>query len=47
MHRPLFSLARILYRGVPFRSVRQLGYSLYASLVLNRVVLEDVDGAQY
>ena len=47
MHRPLFRLARVLYRATPIRPLRQLGFSVYARLVRSRVVLADVDGAQY
>lgn len=47
MQRPLFRLARVLYRATPIRPLRRLGFSAYARLVRHRVVLADVDGAQY
>jgi FkbM family methyltransferase len=45
--RPLFRLARVIYRATPFRPLRQAGFSVYTRLVRNRVVQADVDGAQY
>src|SRR5882672_7252023 len=47
MDRPLFRLALLIYRATPFRPIRQMGFSVYARLVRNRVVRGDVDGAQY
>lgn len=47
MHRPLLRLARVLYRATPIRPLRQFGFSVYARLVRNRVVLAEVDGAEY
>ena len=47
MHRPLFQLARVVYRAIPFRSVRQAGFAAYARAVRSRVVQADVDGARY
>ena len=47
MHRPLFQLARVVYRAIPFRSVRQAGFAAYAKAVRTRVVVADVDGARY
>ena len=47
MPRPLFRLARAIYRATPFRPLRQRGFATYAWLVRNRVVRADVDGAQY
>jgi FkbM family methyltransferase len=45
--RPFFRLARVIYRATPFRPLRQAGFSVYTRLVRNRVVREDIDGAQY
>jgi FkbM family methyltransferase len=47
VHRPLFQLARVVYRAIPFRSVRQAGFAVYAKAVRSRVVEADVDGARY
>lgn len=47
MHRPLFKLARVIYRATPFRPLRQLGFRAYARLVRARIVTADVDGARY
>ena len=47
MHRPLFRLARVVYRAIPFRSLRQAGFAAYAKAVRSRVVEADVDGARY
>jgi methyltransferase, FkbM family len=47
MHRPLFQLARVVYRAIPFRSVRQAGFAAYARVVRSRVVQAEVDGARY
>jgi FkbM family methyltransferase len=47
IHRPLFRLARVVYRAIPFRSVRRMGFSAYARLVRHRVVRAEIDGAQY
>jgi len=45
--RPFFKLARVVYRAIPFRSVRQAGFAAYAKAVRSRVVQADVDGARY
>src|SRR5919198_4875634 len=47
MNRPLFRLARALYRSIPSRPVRQFGFSVFAKLVRGRVTLTEVDGAMY
>src|SRR5688572_15655783 len=47
MRRPLFRLARVVYRAVPFRAVRQFGFSLFARAVRKRVVRADVEGSLY
>jgi FkbM family methyltransferase len=47
IERPLFQLARVVYRAIPFRSVRQAGFAAYAKAVRSRVVETDVDGARY
>ncbi len=47
MHRPLFQIARVVYRAIPFRSVRQAGFAAYAKAVRRRVVHARVDGAWY
>ena len=47
MHRPLFKLARVIYRATPFRPLRQLGFRAYARVVRRRIVTADVDGARY
>jgi FkbM family methyltransferase len=47
MHRPLFRLARVVYRGIPYRALRQMAFAGYARLVRHRVVTADVDGARY
>jgi FkbM family methyltransferase len=47
MHRPFFQLARVVYRAIPLRSVRQAGFAAYARAVRSRVVQADVDGVRY
>jgi FkbM family methyltransferase len=47
VHRPFFQIARVVYRAIPFRSVRQAGFAAYAKAVRSRVVQADVDGARY
>ena len=47
IERPFFQLARVAYRAIPFRSVRQAGFTAYARAVRSRVVQTEVDGARY
>jgi FkbM family methyltransferase len=47
MQRPLYKIARVIYRATPFRAVRQAGFAAYARAVRSRVVQADVDGARY
>ena len=47
MQRPLYKIARVIYRATPFRAVRQAGFAAYARAVRRRVVQADVDGARY
>jgi FkbM family methyltransferase len=47
MHRPLFRVARVIYRAIPFQPLRQAAFSVYARVVRHRVVTAAVDGAQY
>ena len=47
MQRPLYNIARVIYRATPFRAVRQAGFAAYARAVRSRVVQADVDGARF
>ena len=47
MHRPLFRVARVVYRAIPSRRVRQVVFAQYARSVKRQVVVGTVDGARY